>query len=106
MALSSPLLTQQRPSVRAAMILVNMRMSKQSESSLTQQRPSVRAAMILVNMRMSKQSESSSQLPKIAKGGTPKEWLFCKLSTPVDANLLTQKIQKHLDGEDGNKVRK
>jgi len=63
--------------------------------------PSVRAAMILVNMRMSKQSESSSQLPKIAKGGTPKEGLFCKLSTPVDANLLTQKIQKHLDVEDG-----
>ena len=68
---------------------------------LTQKSPSVCAAMILVNMRMSNQSESSSQLPKIAKGGTPKEGLSCKLSTPVDANLLIKKMQKHLDVEDG-----
>ena len=77
-----------------------------SSPLLTQQRQSVRAAMILVNMRMSKQSESSSQLPKIAKGGTPEECLFCELSTPMDVRQLTKKLQNHLDGEDGNKVRK
>ena len=101
-------LQRSRTLVCDAMILVKKRITKQSQ--LQKQPPKREKTMSTFDEKQGLIQNASIENPDfyfkgsvLAIGGTPKDCFFCNLSTPVDANLLTQKLQKHLDGEDGNK---
>jgi len=93
----------QRPGtlVCDAMILLKKRITKQSQSQ--KQPPKREKTMSTFDEKQGLIQNASIENPDfyfkgsvLAIGGTPKDCFFCNLSTPVDANLLTQKLQKHL----------